>query len=349
MSDLKTPHPAAPEDDEVSFIGIANGLLRNWKLVVLLPFVFAFAAGVWSLTRHRQYVAAATFIPAAAQNRGISGAAALAQQFGVSVGSDRPTLSPQFYSDLLKSRAILRPAVTTKYKVGAKEANLIELLEKEREANPAEEAVDELRGMVSPSVVRGTGVVQLIVSAEHPALAEQIATRLVDLLHAFNLESRQANAREEARFVGGRLKEALAELNAAENRLEEFLDTNRRFGNEMASRHERLQREVAMRQELYTSLLTSQEQARIDGIRDTPLLTVIDDPAGSAKPQPRGTVGRVILAFIIGLVFSVVLVFIREFLRRGRAANNPDYEEFQGLARAVWADLPRPGRRAKGK
>src|SRR5688572_31375279 len=51
----------------------------------------------------------------------------------------------------------------------------------------------------------------------------------------------------------------------------------------------------------------------IYGIRDTPLLTLIDDPAGSAKPQPRGTVGRVILAFIVGLVFAIVLVFIMEF------------------------------------
>ena len=352
MSDLNAPRqPAYREDDEVSFIEIANGLLRNWKLVVIFPLLFAIGAGIWSLSQERKYQATATFLPEAAQSGGARGAAAIAQQFGVTVGGDRPSLSPQFYMDLVRSRAILRQAVATKYRIGGKESNLIQLLETERESKPAEEAVDELRGLIGVSVVRGTGVVQLNVSSNDPALSEQIAKRLVELLHAFNLQIRQANAREEARFVGARLNEALAELSNAENRLEEFLRRNREFRNspELSSRHERLQREVAMRQELYMSLMTSQAQARIDGIRDTPLITVIDDPAGSAKPQSRGTVTRAILAFFIGLVFAIVLVFIKEFMRRGREASDPGYEEFRGLARAAWADIHQPRRWAKGK
>jgi tyrosine-protein kinase Etk/Wzc len=253
--------------------------------------------------------------------------------------------------DLVRSRAILRPAVTAKYRAGARESTLVELLVPDRDSNRTEAAVDELRRLIDVSVVRSTGVVQLSVSTENPALSEQIAQRLVELLHAFNVQIRQANAREEARFVGARLAEALADMGAAEDKLEEFLRRNREFRNspELTSRHERLQREVAMRQQLYMSLQNSQEQARIDAFRDTPLITVIDHPAGSAKPQSRGTVTRVFLAALLGVVFAIVVILLKEFIRRGREARNPKFEEFEGLARAAWADLSRPARRSKGK
>ena len=67
----------------------------------------------------------------------------------------------------------------------------------------------------------------------------------------------------------------------AERAREDFLRQNRGFGNspELMSEHDRLQRQVAMRQEVYTSLLRSQEQARIDAVRDTPLLAFIDTPS----------------------------------------------------------------------
>jgi uncharacterized protein involved in exopolysaccharide biosynthesis len=353
MADLEatTSRAIYRGDDEISLMEIANGLLRNWRILTIFPFLFAVAAAIWSLSQDRKYQATATFLPEATQSSAAGGAAALAQQFGVDVGAGRNSLSPQFYMDLVRSRAILQQAVTAKYKVGGRESTLVELLDTDGETNRVEAAIDELRGMIGVSVARATGVVQVSVSTKNPGLSEQITGRLVELLHTFNVQIRQANAREEARFVSGRLAEALAEMNMAEDKLEEFLRRNREFRNspELNSRHERLQREVAMRQQLYMSLQNSEEQARIDAFRDTPLITVIDHPAGSAKPQSRGTVTRVILAALLGVLFAIVVILLKEFMRRGREARNPEFEEFQGLARAAWADLSRPARRSKGK
>jgi uncharacterized protein involved in exopolysaccharide biosynthesis len=342
------------QDDEISLVEIANTILRQWRVVLVVPLALALAAGLWSLGQDQTYAASTSFIPQAAEGRSGGGAAALAQQFGVNLGTERPGQSPQFYVDLLRSRAVLREAVESEYQVPAEDgtirrADLIELFEVEADGNMApawRRAADRLRDRISTSVARETGLVQLTVSASHPALAEQIAERLLEILETFNTEVRQSRAQEEGRFIGGRLTEAQAELRAVENALQEFLRQNREFRNspELTFEYDRLQRQVAMRQEVYSSLLRSQEQARIDAVRDTPLFTVVDHPAGTAEPQGRGTVLRAILAFMLGLMVAVAVVFIREATRRGRDSEDPHYREFQGLARQAWDDLRHPKR-----
>lgn len=199
---------------------------------------------------------------------------------------------------------------------------------------------------MTASVSRETGVVRLAVSSDHPVLAEAIAERLLDLLNEINLEVRQGRAQEEGRFISGRVGEAQAQLLAAETSLQGFLRQNREFGNspELLFEHDRLQRQVVMRQEIYTSLLRSEEQARIDAVRDIPLFAVIDQPAGTAEVQGRRTVIRSAIAFVLGLMIAVVVAFVAEFTRRSRETGDPHYRELQGLAREAWSDLRHPTR-----
>lgn len=343
-----------PNDEEISLVEIANTVLRNWRVVVVVPVLLALVVGVWSLSRDRRFTASGSFMPQSAEGRTLSGAAALAQQFGVSLGSEGPGQSPQFYVDLLHSMTLLRQAVESEYQIptedgGTWTGTLVQYWELDGAGGslpPWHRATEILSDDISASVARETGVVHLSVLSENPVLAERVAERLLELLNEFNLEVRQNRAEQEGRFIGGRKTEAQAELLAAEDALQDFLLQNRLFRNspELVFTHDRLQRQVAMRQEVYTSLLRSEEQARIDAVRDTPLLTVIDHPAGTAEPQGRGTVKLAMLAFALGLMLAVFLAFVREAARRSRQTKDPHYREFEGLARELWADLRNPAR-----
>jgi uncharacterized protein involved in exopolysaccharide biosynthesis len=211
-----------------------------------------------------------------------------------------------------------------------------------------------LNGAITASVDRETGVVNLTIATDNPALSEKIAERLLDLLNKFNLEVRQSRAQEEGRFIAGRMTEAQEELLAGEGALQNFLRQNREFRNspELTFEHDRLLRYVTMRQEVYTSLLRSQEQARIDAVRDIPLFTVIDHPAGTAEPQGRGTVMLALLALMFGLMVAVLGAFMNEFARRGQESRDPGIRELRTLAREAWDGLRHPGswfrRREKG-
>jgi uncharacterized protein involved in exopolysaccharide biosynthesis len=354
-SEVRTEMPPISQmrDETISLLEIANIVLRHWRTIISVPVVLALAVGVWTLTQDREYVVSASFLPQAAESRGLGGAAALAQQFGMSLAGDRSGQSPQFYVDLLRSRSVLREVVESEYQVPQTDgtvsrATLIDFYEVGRASNiPAwRRATKRLSANLSTSVSRETGVVQLTVSATDPVLAEQVSERLLEILNRYNMEVRQARAQEEGRFISARLMDAHAGLLSAETALQAFLRQNREFRNspELTFEHDRLQRQVAMRQEVYTSLLRSKEQASIDAVRDTPLLSVIDHPAGTAEPQGRGTGLRVILAFLLGLMLAALIAFGRELTRRGSEARDPEYQEFQGLARNVWEDLRHPRR-----
>lgn len=354
MPVVNSVDPAVPaaDDEEISLLEIFNTVLRNWRVVAIIPLVLAVLVGVWSLTRERSYAASASFMPQVAERGGASSAAGLAQQFGVNLGQEAPGQSPQFYVDLLRSRSLLRQAVETVYQVptddGAVwEGTLVEYWNYDERVGvlpPWRHATERLSDRISASVSRETGIVRLAISADNPSLAEQIAARVLELLNQFNLQVRQNRAQEEGRFIGARVTDAQAELLTAEGALLEFLQQNREFRNspELTFENERLQRQVLMRQEVYTSLLRSREQARIDAVRDVPLFTVIDEPAESAQPQGRGTVVRSLLAFILGIMLAGFVAFVREAARRGREARNPHYREFRSLAREAWTDLRHP-------
>jgi uncharacterized protein involved in exopolysaccharide biosynthesis len=351
MTDTNTASKGAPTDDAVSLVEVGVAMLRHWRLVLVLPVVLAIMAGAWSLTRERQYVVTASLIQKGGDARVPGGAAVIAQQFGVNLGGDRSNESPMFFMDLLKSMALLRKAVESTYQIstpsGPWSGTLIQYWKVEPQGSvPAWlRAVDRLRDRVTPSVNRETGVVLFSVEANHPELTEQIAIKLLELLNDFNLEVRQGRALDEGRFIAGRVTEAERALAASEIALRDFLRGNRTYQSspELVLEHDRLQRTVMMRQEVYTSALRSQEQARIDAIRDTPLFTVIDRPNDAAVPLSRGTITKAISAFIVGLLMALVLAVISEFAKR-RRASSPERDELRRLFQQVLSDVRRPSR-----
>lgn len=354
-----SPYRAAVDSEKVSIIELATTVMRNWRLIVVLPVLLAVAAGAWSLTRDRTYNASASFVQQLGEGGDAGGASAIAEQFGLRLNSDRGGRSPEFYVELLRSISVLRQAVETEYEFqdadgGRWSGTLIEYWDFDQTTGtlpPWHQAADALNSAISTAVSRETGVLTLTVTSGSPALAEQIAARLLELLHEFNLEVRQSRAHEESRFISGLVGEARTELLAAEKALQDFLRQNRGFRNspELLFEHDRLQRHVTMRHEVYASLLRSHEQAQIDAVRNLPLFTVIDSPAGSAEPQGRGTVLRTMLAFVVGLLIALLIAFVVEFVRRSEETSDPQYREFVTVARQARADLRRPSRWLRGR
>jgi uncharacterized protein involved in exopolysaccharide biosynthesis len=343
------PRTQSPRSEsDVSFLQIVSVILRHWRLMVILPLFLAVATGVWMLSQPRQYSAMLSFIPTSDQ-RSVNVPIGLARQFGVDLGGGSDDQSPQFYVGLLLRPTTLRKAVETMYEIptpdgGTRRGTMIDFFDlgKPKQGAAWHEAVLHLRRSIIASVDRQSGVIQVTVSALSPALAEQAAQRLLEIVTEFNLTARQKRAAEEARFVGNQLEQGRDRLRTAEDELQSFLNRNREFRNspELSFQHDRLERNVAMRQEVYTSLLTSHEQSRIDALRDTPLLTVIDYPAGSAQPVARGTVLRVMLAVAFGLSLAAVLALLLE-LSRGSDARSG----MLGTAiRDTWTDMRDPRR-----
>lgn len=342
--DVSDERPAAgggDGDGEVSLLHLVNVVLRHRGLVWKWPVALAALLLALALLSPAEFTTSVTFLPQMEQRQMPGGLSGLASQFGLdvpsSLGGGR---GPQFYAELLQSHDLFEAAVETPFPAasadsGVSDATLVDYygVSGETAARRRVEAVEELREHLSVSTNPQTSTVQFGVTTGRPELSEQVASRLVELVNEFNLETRQSQAEAERRFLEDRVEEARESLAATEDSLETFLEQNRQYQNSprLRFRYERLQRRVDLRQQVYTSLAQSYEQARIEEVRDTPVITVMEPPEVPAKPDPRRLALRAVLGLALGLVFGVVAAFVREFFTVAGGRDTEHVGEFRRL------------------
>lgn len=350
----ETPYGERPN---VSAWAYANVLLRRLRLVLGLPIAAAIIVGVISLLTARQYVASASFMPQEPTTPQL-GLSQLASQFGLSL-PQASTISPQFYGDLLQSREILRAVVLTQYGDSAPDTaeskfrgNLIEYFR--IRSQPADRALmlamDALRRILFVRTDRNTGIVHFDVVTRYPELSAGVARRFLDLVSDFNLKRRQSQGRAEREFTEQQLAVAKDSLAAAEEALADFYKRNRRFQDspELVAQEARLQRQVTVRQQLYLTLSQSHAAAKIEEVRNTPVITMIERPEGFVTRQPRGAMRKVLLAWFGAGALAVALAFAVEYAERAQEAASPEYQEFLDRSRQFLGRVRRRGSGARG-
>lgn len=336
-------------EDEISIFAIGTVLIRHRRRIITWMVLGAFLGFLSVVSKPRLFVAAASFYPQGQTDVARSGLAGLAGQLGVSLPSGNQSLSPDFYVMLLRSRAVLLPIAhdtLTVAEMGGRRVRFYDLF-KIRDANPKvreEQAINALRGIISTSVVKVTGVVELRVSTLWPSVSLAIAESLVAGVDAYNQRTRQGQAKSERKFVESRLEIAGANLRRAEESAQYFLSTNRDIGSsaQLMLQRERLQRDVAFNQQLYSSLLQAYEEVRIREVRDTPVITVIEAPSVASKPTGRGARMRVLLGLAIGLFVGLLVSLVAAVVGYRRRAGNADAHEFLGELGAVKGAILKP-------
>jgi uncharacterized protein involved in exopolysaccharide biosynthesis len=333
-----------PDDDDASLVRAVNVLLRYWRSIALMAFLGLAVGVVTARMKPRTYTADVAFLVQGAD--GGAGLAGIAAQFGVSVPTAEVT--PKLYADLLTSRLVLGGLANERFDFTSggrrHRGTIAELygIEIPSAAERAERVRRTLSGDVVAQTDLATGVVSYRVTAPWPELAEQIAARMQAALVRFTLSTRQSQAGAERLFSEARLAEARAQLRRAEDELQYFLQGNRSYANSprLAFQAERLQREVLSHQALVATLEQAYQSARLNEVRDTPVLTLIEGPEGSARRNSRGTVVRGFLGLMLGLMLALGMAFVRDFLRVSREIDTPVMREFAALRRDALRILP---------
>lgn len=346
----RVPGDRQPGPDEISLVALANAILRRRRLVAWCGAGLFLVVVTTTLLRHRVYTAAASFIPQAGQQA--SGLSGIAAQFGLAIPTGEATQSPDFYANLVKSREVLGAVLQAPYTfvadTGAVNGTLLEVfgIADGDSALRREKGIRMLGGLVGTSVDKRTGVVKLSVTTRYPLLSLQIARNILDEINRFNLERRQSRASAERVFMEQRLAEVRSALRAAEDRLQSFLQSNRDYRNSpvLTFQADRLTREVAMQQQVFTSLSQAVEQARIEAARDTPVTMVIERPELPARPERRGLLRRGILALLGGLTIGAALAALLGRLVEAEREEPGRYAEMAALRRALLDDLRHPWR-----
>jgi uncharacterized protein involved in exopolysaccharide biosynthesis len=347
MTSRRPLPPALAGEERVSLLRVGAAIMRHRVLVLSTAGIIVLLVAAKLLLSPRVYTTESSFIPQS--NSPTSNFSGIAAQIGIALPMAEPGRSPEFYASLITSRQVLGAVVDTSFMLpGTGPITLVEHYESSGDT-PAlrrEEAMTSLEKNLETTVDATSGVVELRATATDPALALMINQRVLDLVNEFNLHTRQSQAAMERRFTEGRLEEVRGELREAEDRQQRFLQRNRDYQNspELLFQAERLQREVEFRQQLYTVLAESYERAKIDEVRDTPVITVVERPELPARPDRRGLLKWGLVSLILGLILGAILALTREALARTRSDEPAEYAELAELWRSSKDDLLHPWR-----
>ena len=325
---------------EISVLGVVNFLWPRRRLIFGGTGIIMVAAIVRSLIGSDQFTVESRFKPEAS-DAAPSQLLGLAQQFGFNLAATDNAESPEFYEGVIESRTLMRQVAQTHFSFVTDEGDTLsgtldELYEIEAPDRDVA-TVLLLDGLVNASVDLRRGEVNLRTSARWPPLAVQMNERILELVNSFNLETRQSQAAAERAFVQQRVAETRHELREAEAELQDFLKHNRLYQDspELSFQANRLRRVVDLRQQVLTSLSEAYEQARIDEVRDTPVITIVDHPADAIIYPDKNLVLAGVLGLIIGGMFCLVMAITLEYLGQQRSQGSEEYAELQQHRQAL--------------
>lgn len=248
--------------------------------------------------------------------------AGFAAQFGIAGALSNPE-SPDYFASVARSRDVYLRMLGDTICVDRADCRLLARVVVGDEAGPTDREARErqlrkLAKRLAVGVDARTGLISASAQGTSPALAEGILRVQLRAVSRAITERRESQARNERRFAEERLAQLQARQRAVVDSLTRFYEGNRQFEGAPALRfRERaLQDRLGLWQELVQSVARQAETSRLEEVRDTPVLNVVDQPYASPKKvAPRRTMwllAGALVALVAALRPDRLLTVVRE-------------------------------------
>lgn len=339
-----TGRGSASSGDEVSLINVLNVFLRQRWFILTIAGGVALLTVIALLSGPRTYTVESSFI---IQKRDQPPAAGLAAQLGMDVNSVDATQSPAFYANLIKTPDVLDRLVDTTFTTSTDPkpktlASIWKISDKDEDVR-RRSVIDKLQKVVSSSVSQKLDLVVLRVTTGDPELSRQLADAILRQVNWFNLQTRQSRAAAERQFDERLVAEVGSDLRRAEDETQQFFQRNQqpRMSAELEMEKQRLTRRLEILNARYISVVTAYDRARIDEVRDTPVITVIQRPRMPIAADSRDLPRKTLLMFLLGLALGSIAALVRHALASVRTSIDGDAMEFHHLLDETSGDVRR--------
>tara|TARA_B100001173_G_scaffold177730_1_gene153475 strand:- start:26 stop:946 length:921 start_codon:yes stop_codon:yes gene_type:complete len=258
---------------------------------------------------------------------GISQAAGLAAQFGINLQPNGGRDNKKWlYPDIIKSRVLARIMLNREFETiefGSRKT-LFSILTSMTNISPKDsssiktKAIDDFISMIKLSEDLVTGIYSISIVASEPILSTEINKVLIEELNLYQKRNNASKTDETRKFIKERIQATEIELNLAEEKLREFIESNRRIENSPTLQLEsrRLTREVDVLVGVFTTLKQQFETTKIEAMKDSEYIVVIDPPEAPLYPtSPRKRVNVIISGFL-GLGLGLIIALSREYINR---------------------------------
>ena len=359
------PYQESYDDElEIDWMGIVTKLLKHWKQIVLIGFIFGCLGIVSALLMKRQYMVTMTLAPEL-QNRSSSSLANLTNMLGmgtatmgVSTDAMNITLFPEishstpFLAALLdvplssyvsdkQAEEGVKPMHTTVYKHLSGEDKPNYKPKKDEKpytgvADPTEltrnqaRVVEKLAKSIEAEVDKRTGVTTINVVMDDRMMAKQLADTVCTRLQVYVSNYRTKKATADYNYYVTMAEEAHEELVRAQAAYARSVDFDRSVILQSGTAEkDRLREEAALANQIYSQMAQQRELARAKIQEEKPVYAVVQPATLPQKPMNSRAKRVLIWGFLGGFLAVAWYGFGADFLKKMRSDVQEKMEEEQ--------------------
>jgi len=176
-----------------------------------------------------------------------------------------------------------------------------------------EKAIGYLTKKINVIENRKTGLIEVLVSLEDPAVSASVANFVGVQVQSYIQIENSAQATKEKNFIASRLNIVKNELLDLEDELKSFTERNRGYDEspELFMVYSRLFREVEAKKQVVITLQQQLELARIEEVKQSPILHILDRAEIPARKSAPNRLLFLIAGGFIGLFGSTLITVFR--------------------------------------
>lgn len=324
-------------EEGVDALTLLTPLIEKRRQILVGVILVAGAVGIWAAAKPRKYKAELSLTPVV-NNRSAQALGGLAALAGATLQTGYQ-LTPARVVELLKSRAVLAGVGFSRLGGPNSQRVIDRVVDEKYDKDDAEDVAKKLSKLMTVDANKETGTIKLAIAHKDSALARLIASRVVDSASQIFMRTSRAQAQQLRMAQEARVANAASQLAGAENRLREF-----NFGNRATPafsvaglERDRLNRDIRLEEQAYTSAITEREAAFARELEATPTV-VVQDPLPSGLPKVRKyVILKTVIAAVASFVLLCLYVLILDLIKRRLQRPDAESERF----REAVATLPR--------
>jgi uncharacterized protein involved in exopolysaccharide biosynthesis len=315
------------EENPAGILPKLFSLIREKRKTLLFMSVSIFLASFvyFQFIADPIYTAKASVIPTGDSGGDFSGLTGAAAQIGLSFPVANESIAwDELFFEILRSDGIKRKLLNTEFQLKksqpAQPLRQLLLNHLDLENKPSEigeiRINNYLKKRIRVTKTRFSPLIHIQMDAHDPLLASNMINTLVQLSNKIQVDIKTRQMGQKRQFIEERIVEVKKELSQAESGLKNFRERNRRPNKSpsLLLEESRLMRDVTLQNNLYLTLQTQFEEAKIEEVERTPMVEIVDEPVPPLdKTSPRVIMSTILTTFL-GIVFIFFIIISKEVM-----------------------------------
>ncbi len=314
------------KDNDINILALLHFLWNERKKIILIVLISLIIGVLYAFIATPWYQTSIKILPNEDSGNDFGRFSSIAAIAGINIGKFSEN-KQAIYPEIIKSNFVLDRVLKNKFKNSSFDypVSLFKFWDIEIDSNSTEsirKTYEKSKRILRETYIQSdldkeTNILKLSVSAPRdPLLATSIANFIIEQLDYYNRYMRKNKASEQRIFIENGLEDAEKALFNAQIKVKNFKERNRgtQYSPQNQLELDRLETEVDVQKSIYIELKKQLELIKIEEIKETDTFDILEEatpPSFRIKPHRKIIV---IIAFILGLIISILYVIIDEFI-----------------------------------